>query len=191
MSAQESNGGEAEKDDEQSGTELGRPPSVELLLGFLRDVAFADESDRQQHLDTKAGTLAGFVAIALSLEAGLGASVLLDQSINCGVRALFIFFFVVAVLALAASGLFSLLGVLAPKDYLALDDSQIEEMSTRAEMQRPANEIREKQLATLADLILHARTTDNRKARFLKLSSVALAVAVAAIAAQGLTLPFG
>jgi len=173
------------------GVELGQPASVDLLLKFLRDVAFADESDRQQHLDTKAGTLAGFVAIALSLEAGLGASVLVDQSIPCGARALFILFFVVAILGLAASGMFALLGVLAPKDYLALDDNQIEQMSTRAEMERPANEIREMQLATLADLILHARTTDNRKARFLKVASIALAVAVASIAAQGLTLPLG
>ena len=174
-----------------SGVELGQPASVNLLLKFLRDVAFADESDRQQHLDTKAGTLAGFVAIALSLEAGLGASVLVDQSIPCGVRALFTLFFVVAILGLAASGMFALLGVLAPKDYLALDDNQIEQMSTRAEMERPANEIREMQLATLADLILHARATDNRKARFLKVASIALAVAVASIAAQALTLPFG
>ena len=189
MSEADANGGD--QNGEEPSAELGQPASVDLLLGFLRDVAFADESDRQQHLDTKAGTLAGFVAIALSLEAGLGASVLLDQSIACGVRALFIIFFVVAVLGLATSGLFALLGVLAPKDYLALDDAQIEQMSTRAEMQRPANEIREKQLATLADLILHARATDNRKARSLKIASIALAVAVAAIAAQGLTLPFG
>lgn len=178
------------RDEELAGDTLGRPDSVELLLAFLRDVVLHDESERQQNLDTKAGTLAGFVAVALSLEAALGATVLLKGGVECGVRALFVLFFVVAVVGLAASGLFALLGVLAPKDYLVLDDEQIDQMATRVEMQRPADEVRERQLATLADVIGHARATDGSKAKALKRASIALAVAVAAIAAQGLTLPF-
>jgi hypothetical protein len=83
-----------------------------------------------------------------------------------------------------------LLGVLAPKDYLVLDDAQIDQMATRTEMQRPADEVRERQLATLADVIMHARATDGTKAKALKHASIALAVAVAAIATQGLTLLF-
>jgi hypothetical protein len=178
-------------DRETSGEAMGDAASVELLLGFLRDVAFSDESARQQHLDSKAGTLAGFVAVALSLEAGLGASVLLEQSMACGVRVLFILFFVVAVVGLAVSGLFALIGVLAPRDYLVLDKAQIEGMATRAEMQRPTDDVREKLLATMSDLIVGARATNDKKAFALKVASIALAVAVAAIAAQGLSLPFG
>jgi hypothetical protein len=170
---------------------MGRPDSVELLLDFLRDVAFWDEVERQRNLDSKAGTLAGFVAVALSLEAGLGASVLLERSISCEARSLFIASFVIAVLGLLLSGLFALLGILAPKDYLALTNEQVEQMSTRTEMQRPANIVREMQLATLVELVQQARKTDDRKARALSLAAISLAVAVAAIAAQGLVLPFG
>lgn len=171
--------------------EVGQPESVDLLLAFLRDVAFADESERQQNLDSKAGTLAGFVAVALSLEAGLGASVLLEHSISCASRALFVFFFVVAVLGLVASGLFALLGVLTPKDYLVLDDDEILRLSSADEMGRAVNVVRERQLATIADLTIQARDTDNKKAKSLRFAAISLAVAVSAIAAQGLTLPFG
>jgi hypothetical protein len=170
---------------------FGSPESVELLLAFLRDVALADETERQRNLDTKAGTLAGFVAVALSLEAGLGASILLHHGIGCAVRTLFIFFFVVAILGLAGAGLCALLGVLAPKPYEVLDDAQIEAMATEAEMGRPAEEIREKQLATVSVLIRKARKTDERKATWLKWAAISLGVAVTSIAAQGLTLPFG
>lgn len=172
------------------GEELGRPESVGLLLDFLRDVAFADESERQRNLDTKAGTLAGFVAVALSLEAGLGASVLVEESLACGARALFITFLGVSVLALAASGLFALLGVLLPKDYLALDAKQVMDMATRAEMQRPPNLVRESQLATMAEIIAEAQAADDGKAKQLRRASIALAVGLVAIAAQAFTLPF-
>jgi hypothetical protein len=162
-----------------------------MLLAFLRDVALADETDRQRNLDTKAGTLAGFVAVALSLEAGLGASILLRSDLDSAVRALFILFFVVAILGLAGAGLCALLGVLAPKPYEVLDEDQIDAMATEEEMRRPADEVRERQLATVSVLILKARKTDERKARWLKWAAISLGIAVAAIAAQGLTLPFG
>jgi hypothetical protein len=170
--------------------ELGQPESVGLLLSFLRDVAFADESERQRNLDTKAGTLAGFVVVALSLEVGLGASVLVEESLPCGARALFIAFLAVSVLALAASGLAALLGVLLPKDYLALEADQIMEMATRAEMQRPPNEVREMQLATMAQIVAEAQAADDQKAKQLRRASIALAVGLVAIAAQAFTLPF-
>ena len=178
---------------EQSGSngeELGQPETVALLLDFLRDVAFADESERQRNLDTKAGTLAGFVAVALSLEAGLGASVLVEESLACGARALFVFFLGVSVFALAASGLFALLGVLLPKDYLALDAEQVLDMATRTEMQRPPNVVRESQLATLAEIVAKAQASDDKKAKQLRRASIALAVGLVAIAAQAFTLPF-
>jgi hypothetical protein len=170
---------------------LGDPESVDLLLAFLRDVVLSDETERQRNLDTKAGTLAGFVAVALSLEAGLGAAVLLEQDLSCGARGLFIFFFVVAIVGLAAAGLFALLGVLAPKDYEVVHDEQVDQFATEAEMQRPPDLVREMQLATLAKVVKGTRDTDAKKAKALKWASVSLGVAVTAIAAQGLSLPFG
>ena len=176
---------------DESPETLGNPESVDLLLAFLQDVVLSDETERQRNLDTKAGTLAGFVAVALSLEAGLGAAVLLEKDIACGARSLFIFFFVVAILGLAAAGLFSLLGVLAPKDYEVVHDDQVDQFATEPEMQRPPDQVREMQLATLAKVIKGTRDTDAKKARALKWASVSLSVAVTAIAAQGLSLPFG
>ncbi len=177
--------------EDSSGDTYGSPDSVELLLAFLRDVVLADESERQRNLDAKAGTLAGFVAVALSLEAGLGASVLFRDGINCSVRTLFIAFFVVAIVGLASAGLFALLGVLIPKDYEVLHDDQIDEWATAVEMARPADVIRERQLATLSVVIRQARTTNGKKAKALKGVAISLGIAVSAIAAQGLTLPFG
>lgn len=177
-------------DSDSDGETLGRPESVKLHLSFVRDVVLADESERQQNLDTKAGTLAGFVAIALSLEAALGASVFLGDELNCGAKSLLILFFVIAVVGLGGSGLFALLAVLAPKDYLVLDTEQINRMATEEEMRRHPDEIREMQLATLTDVITHARSTNERKAKGLRYASLSLAVAIGAIAAQGLTLPF-
>lgn len=173
------------------GDTYGEPASVELLLAFLRDVVLPDEQERQRNLDTKAGTLAGFVAVALSLEAGLGASVLLEKDLECGARGLFIFFFVLAMLGLAAAGLFALVGVLAPKDYEVLDDDQIDQMATSPEMTRPVDEVREMQLATLSVVIRQARIVNGKKAKALKWASLSLAVAISAIAAQGFTLLIG
>jgi hypothetical protein len=177
-------------DAESDGETLGRPESVKLHLSFVRDVVLADESERQQNLDTKAGTLAGFVAVALSLEAALGATVFLGHELDCGAKSLLILFFVIAVAGLGASGLFALLAVLAPKDYLVLDTEQINQMATQEEMRRPPDEIREKQLVTLTDVITHARSTNEKKAKGLRYASLSLAIAIGAIAAQGLTLPF-
>jgi len=182
------NGGEMH---DESPEPLGNRESVDLLLALLRDVVLPDETERQRNLDTKAGTLAGFVAVALSLEAGLGASVLLKQDLACGARGLFIFFFVVAILGLAAAGLFALLGVLAPKDYEVIHDDQVDQFATQSEMQRPPDLVREMQLATLAKVVIGTRDTDAKKAKALKWASVSLGIAVFAIAAQGLSLPFG
>lgn len=160
---------------ESGGETHGSPESVDLLLSFLRDVVLSDETERQRNLDTKAGTLAGFVAVALSLEAGLGASVLTEERLPCAVRALFIFFFVVAILGLAAAGLFALLGVLTPKPYEVLHDAEIDRFATAEEMTRPAAEVRERQLATVSVILGEARTTDAKKARALKASAICLA----------------
>jgi hypothetical protein len=169
---------------------IGKPSSVRLLLDFARDIGLADEETRQRHLDTKAGTLAGFVAVALSLEAGLGASVLTTDELGCAVRALFIFFFVVAVLGLAGAALSALLGVLAPQPYLGLREEILSGLATRAEMEVDEDVVRERQLATVVDIALYGRWTNDRKAKWLGWAARALAIAVVAIAAQGLTLPF-
>lgn len=168
----------------------GRPGSVRLLLRFAQELVLKDEDERQRHLDTKGGTLAGFVAVALSLEAGLGASVLIGEDISCPAEVLFTSFFVVAVISLAASALCAVLGVLVPQGYLAVDEPTVRELAAEPMMQVPAAELRERLLATVVEITLQGRERNRRKARFLTASAIFLGLGVTAIAAQGLTLPF-
>jgi hypothetical protein len=169
---------------------IGDPNSAKLLLPFAQEVALADEQERQRHLDNKAGTLAGFVAVALSLEAGFGATVFVDGSLDCAVEALFTTFYVVGVGGLAAAGLSALLGVLAPRGYLALTEEAIEGLASKAELNAPPDVIRERQLETVVQITLDGRKTNDRKVKSLKWASISLAIGVGAIGAQGLALAF-
>jgi hypothetical protein len=169
---------------------FGKPDSVAALVDFAESVALADEQERQRHLDAKAGSLAGFVAVALSLEVGLGASVLAGDGLGCAGRALFIACLVLALGGLAAAALFAILGVLVPQGYPGLSEKSIDRLATRAEMQTHEHVLRERRLATVVKVTLGARDTDDRKARALRRASLCLAGGVVAIAAQGLTLPF-
>lgn len=174
----------------RQGDAIGRPETVTLLLAFVEDVVVADENERQRHLDTKAGTLAGFVAVALSLEAGLGASVLLHDRLTCAPKILFEVFFAAAVVTLGLAALFAVLGVLVPQTYLGVDEAQIDDLCNEPTMSASTPELRERLLATLVEITLEGRRRNNKKAKWLKAAALSLAAAVSAIAAQGLTLLF-
>ena len=164
--------------------------SVNLLLEFAREQALADEQERQRHLDNKAGTLAGFVAVALSLEAALGASVLTGDKLGCTTRGFFIAAFVVALVSLATAAWLAAEKVLAPKGYPALTTEVIRQLSSPAEMQKDPPTLAGRQLATVVNITVESRERNDGKARSLRWAFRALSVAVVAIAAQGLVLPF-
>jgi hypothetical protein len=124
------------------------------------------------------------------LEGALGASVLIDGSLSCASRTLFVLFFVVAVLALATAALFALFGVLLPQDYPALDDEQIRAMATEEEMKSPPNQVRERLLTTLCGIIVETREANDSKARALHWTAISLGIGLVAIAAQAISLPF-
>ena len=181
----------AEEDPTRSDEQpIGNPDAAELLLPFAQDVALGHEQDRQRHLDTKAGTLAGFVAVALSLEAGLGATVLNKTSLDCTAETLFVVFFVAGIGGLALAAMLALLGVLAPKDYLEMTEEAIKGLASAEELNAPPSVIRERQLVTVVDITLQGRKTNDAKAKRLKGASISLACGIGAIAAQGLVLAF-
>jgi len=168
---------------------IGRLESIRALLDFVRDAGLLDEQERQRHLDTKAGTLAGLIAVALSLEAALGASVLFGDELGCAARALFVTAFLVAIVGLALSALLAL-AVLVPQAYPALSDGILKEFATRRQMDVDETTLLGRQLSTVVEVTLQTRERNGRKARSLRWSAYALAVAIMAIASQGLTLPF-
>lgn len=174
----------------QSPKPFGKQESVELLLEFARTQGLGDEQERQRHLDEKAGTLAGFVAVALSLEAALGASVLTGDDVECVARGFFIAAFVVALVELAAAAWLAAIKVLAPQGYPALTEEVIEGLKSPSEMNEDTLELSGKQLATVVSITLDSRARNNGKARYLKWAFRALSVAVIAIAIQGLALVF-
>jgi len=170
--------------------ELGERETVKLLFAYAQDNLLADERDRQRHFDTKAGTMTGFVAVALSLEAGLGASTLIDNNLDCAAMALFTLFFFIAVGALVLSAIFAVLGVLVPKPYLGVDDEELSGLANESTMNRPVGEMRESLLSTVVDVVVHGREQNDKKATKLRVASISLAVGVSGIACQAATLPF-
>lgn len=176
---------------DEAGPELlGKPDSVRALVEFAETIALADEQDRQENLDGKAGTLAGLVAVALSIEVGLGASVLASDDLACAGRAVFITFLCFALAGLSTSGLIALLGILVPKGYPGLKAESISRLATRSEMDTDVRILNERRLSTVVEFVEGARKTNDKKAKWLSRASIALAAGIVAIAAQGLTLPF-
>jgi hypothetical protein len=169
---------------------IGRPESIRTLLDFVQKAGLADEQERQRNLDSKAGTLAGLVAVALSIEATLAASVLDRTQLASAAKVIFVGCSTMAILGLALSALLLVIGVLVPQPYPGLADDALNDLATRAEMEAEEAHLLGRQLSTVADTTLQTRERNATKAGRLRLGSIVFAGAIVAIAGQGLTLAF-
>jgi hypothetical protein len=96
------------------GESFGKPESVEQCLSIMAEVA-GEQRDRNRHLDTKAGSIAGFAGTALTLNLTLGRP-LLEQRFGTypWAHGLIRDAFIGSALLFAAAGVTAIGGVLHP-----------------------------------------------------------------------------
>lgn len=165
------------------------PASVEVLLPIVREI-LAEERARGRHLDQKAGAFSGFVAIALSLEAGLAPNAYGGTLLGCQSEAVFTVMFILAIGSLLTAAGIAILGVLAPQTHLGVSDEQIDGYSDRPKVTTPPADLRMTELRTLTDVTVGDRQAYDRKARRLTYASIALAIGVLGISGQAITIAF-
>lgn len=154
----------------------------------MRDVS-AEQRARARHLDTKTGTLAGFAATALTLNATLGRPLLsAEASSNCmsTIRA----FFVVSVVALALAVLIAVGGVLRPMGHADLDEDAIDGYSDRPKVTTDPQDLRMTWLRTVTEITKSDRKVGNAKSLMATISVLLLAIGVLGVVGEALTLVY-
>lgn len=165
---------------------FGLDESVLQCLQIVREVS-SEQRARGRHLDSKTGTLAGFAATALTLNATLGRP-LLAADLPAFASAAVTVSFVVAVVALGAAAGVAVVGGLRPMGHDDLTEAEIDAYSDRPKVVTPAEDLRMKWLRTLTDITLSDRAAADAKARFAAVATVLLAVGLLGVLGQAVTL---
>lgn len=165
---------------------IGQAESVEECLKIVE--AISDEARATgRHLDLKTGQIAGFAAVALTLNATLGRP-LLEEDLSLVWELVAHASFFVAVAALLVSAAAALFGVIAPKQQLDLSRRFIRELAAEPAMRTDPQELRERWLATLSAIAVSDRQANRNRVRAMRTSLVFLAVGLLGVAGQALTL---
>jgi hypothetical protein len=143
-----------------------------------------DERARGQGLDTKTSTLTGFTGATLALVASLAGGVDAPDSSVAAVVAQTLF--VGSVVALTAAAGFGLGGVLRPQQRLDIAVHELRGFGAFPLIAASRMEIQGLMLNTLIEALLHERQRNDRKARLTTLTSLALAIGYAGVAAVAL-----
>jgi hypothetical protein len=146
----------------------------------------SDERARGQGLDGKTSTLTGLTGATLALVASLARDLLkpgLGEAAAVVAQALF----VGGVLALTAAAAFGLGGVLRPQQRLDIAVEELRGFGAFPLIAATRMEIQGLMLNTLIEALLHERSRNDRKARLTRLTSLALAIGYASVAAVALT----
>lgn len=160
--------------------EKPNPEAVEVLRQIAEDV-LEDERTRGQNLDSKTASLAAFSGTILALDATLGQGLLR--------RDLGSVFFLIAASALVLAAGVAVVGVLRPQRYLGLKGSELKGFARFPLLGETKSEIQGRMLITLTDEVIPAeRERNDSKARLTMVSAILLAVGLAGIAGQAVTL---
>jgi hypothetical protein len=169
-----------------------RDASVRQSLEIMREVS-AEQRARARHLDTKAGTLAGFAGTVLALNAGLGGRLLSSDDkdkLTDAAQHLIRIFLAVSTIALGLAAFAAVAGALRPMGHEDLNDLSIERYARRPKVVTDPHALRMTWLQTLARMTSSDRRAGAWKARSLMIAVSLLAVGLAGVAGQGLTLVF-
>jgi hypothetical protein len=166
-------------------TQEPNPEAVAELLTIVRGLV-NDERSRGQGLDTKTSTLTGFTGATLALVASLARDVL-SPGIGAVAAGVAQTLFVASVLALTAAAGFGLGGVLRPQQRLDIAQQELQSFGSFPLIAASRMEIQGRMINTLIEALLHERERNDRKARLTRLTSLALAVGYAGVAAVALT----
>jgi hypothetical protein len=165
---------------------FGRDESVQQCLEIMKEVS-AEQRARARHLDTKTGTLAGFAATVLTLNATLGRPLLearLPEAAASRVES----FFTISVITLALAALVAVVGVLRPMGHKDLDEEQIDAYSDRGKVNTDPEDLRMTWLRTVTEMTISDRKAGTWKSRLGNVAVVCLAIGLCGVAAQAVTL---
>ncbi len=150
--------------------------------------AISDEARATgRHLDIKTGPVAGFAAVALTLNATLARPLLAsDLGDRWEVVAEVSFWVTTSGLLLSAAA--ALFGVIAPKQQLDVSREFIRELAAKGAMRTHPEVLRERWLATLADTAVDDRNANRKRVRSMRAALAFLGVGLLGVAGQALTL---
>ncbi len=170
------------------GESFGKPESVEQCLSIMAEVA-EEQRERNRHLDTKAGSIAGFAGTALTLNLTLGRP-LLEQHYSTypWAHGLIRDAFIVSALMFAAAGVTAIGGVLRPARTKDLDEEAIDAYADRPKVITPPPELRETWLQTVVATALADRKAGNTKATWSNIGVVLLVLGIVGLLVQAATL---
>lgn len=166
--------------------EASNPDGVAALLTIATD-ALKDERERGRSLDAKTATIAGFTGLILSLNGAI-AKPLFDAELGSLGEPVARVCFFVAIAALLVGVLLAIVGVLMPQRYRGMGRSQVRAFYSLNAMAKPAMEVHQSMLGSIADIIDQDRPVNDCKARITKLVAGCLAVGFVAVAGEALTL---
>jgi hypothetical protein len=167
---------------------FGHEASTEQCLAIINEVA-TEQRDRNRHLDTKAGSVAGFAATALTLSLTLGRPIL-QQHFKGSAWA----HGVIRDAFLASSALFALaaitalVGVLRPAGTKDLDEKAIDGYANRPKVITPPAQLRETWLQTVTAMALADRHAGDVKATWSNVGIFFLVLGIVGLLTQAFTL---
>jgi hypothetical protein len=159
---------------------------VRECLAIIREVS-AEQRARGRHLDLKTGTLAGFAATALTLNATLGRPLLVADLGSVG-SASATAAFLLAVLAFGLAAGFAVVGGLRPMGHDDLTEEQIDAYSDRPKVITPVPDLQMTWLRTMTEMALSDRAAADAKAAWARRSTWLLAAGLVGAAGQAVTL---
>lgn len=160
---------------------------VKVLFEVAKETV-EDERSRGRNLDTKTNSLTAVAAALLALNATLGRPLLAADVGPVG-GAVVAACFAVAVVALLVAAAVAIVGVLLPQSYLTLGRKDVRAFYDDDELQAAGElEVRRRMLGTYADVLDTERPRNDRKAKLTKGAVIALAIGLAAVTGEALTL---
>lgn len=167
---------------------FGNDESVVQCLAIMGEIA-EEQRGRNRHLDTKAGSIAGFAGTALTLNLTLGRP-LLQQRFQSSPSAHGVIrdAFIASAVLFAAAVLASVVGVLRPSGTKDLDETAIDGYADRPKVITPPPELRETWLQTVKEMALSDRKAGDAKAMWSNIGVVLLALGIVGLLVQAVTL---
>lgn len=167
---------------------FGEDDSVVQCLAIMGEVA-NEQRGRNRHLDTKAGSIAGFAGAALTLNLTLGRPLLQQRFVSSAwAHGVIRDAFIASAALFAAAGLAAIVGVLRPAGTDDLDEVAIDAYADRPKVITPAPRLRETWLQTVTAMALSDREAGNAKALWSNVGVVLLALGIVGLLVQAVTL---
>lgn len=155
--------------------------TVDALVDAVRDLVAAEDG-REQSFNIRAGGLAGFVGIIVSIST-VGGKVALDQNPTYLATVLGAIAFSVAMVALIGSLVVAITKILIPRESAAIGMGTIERYPTWEYISKVKPMVQGEILHGLIAALAKDRQRNSSKAKALRRSYVALLIGVAALAA--------